>query len=205
MSFYDFEEYDRLVVAAKALDPATHLLVLLGAEAGLRCGEMIALKWTDVNLGNQQLCIQRSAWKGQETTPKGGRLRYVKMTTRLATALREHRHLRSPYVLCQDDLRPLTRPVVQYRIKRAALAADLPPKGVHILRHTFCSHLAMLGASMSVTQALVGHAGLTMTRRYTHLSPAALEGAVALLDERAAKTEGNMVASGSTAVAKVNG
>jgi site-specific recombinase XerD len=81
----------------------------------------------------------------------------------LTMALRQHRRLRSPFVLCQDDLRPFTRPVVQYRIKRAAVAAGLSEKGVHILRHTFCSHLAMLGAPMSATQALVGHAGLAMT------------------------------------------
>ena len=72
-----------------------HLIVLLGGEAGLRCGEMIALEWSDVDLGKRQLCVQRSDWNGQVTTPKGGRLRYVPLTIRLAAALREHRHLRS--------------------------------------------------------------------------------------------------------------
>ena len=67
---------------------------LLGGEAGLRCGEMMALEWTDVNFTKQQLCIQRSDWHGHVTAPKGGRLRNVPMTTRLASALRERRHLR---------------------------------------------------------------------------------------------------------------
>ena len=87
------------------LDPRTHLIVLLGGEAGLRCGEMIALEWADVDLGNRQLCIRRSDWNGQVTTPKGGRLRHVPLTRRLAAALSEHRHLRSTRVLCQDDAR----------------------------------------------------------------------------------------------------
>jgi integrase len=39
---------------------------------------------------------------GQVTTPKGGRLRYVPLTIRLAAAFRDHRHLRNPNVLCQD-------------------------------------------------------------------------------------------------------
>ena len=46
-----------------------------GWEAGLRCGEMIALEWRDVDLGRRQICVQRSDWNGQVTTPKGGRLR----------------------------------------------------------------------------------------------------------------------------------
>jgi integrase len=42
--FYDFEEYRRLTEAAKAVDWRTYLIALLGGEAGMRCGEMIALE-----------------------------------------------------------------------------------------------------------------------------------------------------------------
>ena len=103
--------------------------------AGMRCGEMIALEWADVDLGNRQLCIRRSDWNGQVTTPKGGRLRHVPLTRRLTAALSEHRHLRSARVLCQDDTAPLTRQIVQTRAKRAARKAGLMHGGVHILRH----------------------------------------------------------------------
>ena len=87
MGFYDFEEYEQLVDAAAA-EPNALLIVLLGGEAGLRCGEMMALEWPDVDLAKRQICVQRSEWKGHVTAPKGGRLRYVPMTVRLATALR---------------------------------------------------------------------------------------------------------------------
>lgn len=63
--FYDFDEYERLVAAAKAIDQVADVIVLL--EAGLRCGEMIALEWRDVDLGKRQLCVQRSDWNGQVT------------------------------------------------------------------------------------------------------------------------------------------
>ena len=56
--FYDFEEYERLMEAAKA-DPNAYLVVLLGGEAGLRCGEMMALEWQDVDLRKRQICVQR--------------------------------------------------------------------------------------------------------------------------------------------------
>src|SRR5256885_1062898 len=50
-SFYDFDEYERLVAAATSVDATAHLIVLLGGEAGLRCGEMIAAEWRDGELG----------------------------------------------------------------------------------------------------------------------------------------------------------
>ena len=186
--FYDFDEYERLVEAARRLDPRTYLIALLGGEAGLRCGEMIALEWTDVDLANRQLCVRRSDWNGQVTTPKGGRLRYVPLTRRLAAALSDHRHLRSPRVLCQDDREPFTRLIVQARAKQAARRARLLHSasrkgGVHILRHTFGSHLAMRGAPARAIQELAGHADLTMTQRYMHLTPAALDEAIRLLEE----------------------
>ena len=54
----------------------------------------------------------------------------------------------------------------------------------HILRHTFCSHLVMRGAPMRAVQELVGHRDLTMTQRYSHLSPHALADAIRLLEDR---------------------
>ena len=55
---------------------------------------------------------------------------------------------------------------------------------MHILRHTFCSHLAIRGAPAPAIQELAGHADLTTTQRYMHLSPAATEDAIRLLDGR---------------------
>ena len=54
--FYDFDDYERLVEAAKA-EPNALLIVLLGGEAGLRCGEMMALEWRDVDLTKRQICV----------------------------------------------------------------------------------------------------------------------------------------------------
>ena len=181
--FYDFDDYERLVAAAKAKDSAAYLIVLLGGEAGLRCGEIIALQWSDVDLGKRQLCVERSEWRGHVAAPKGGRLRYVPLTARLASALREHRHLRSPRVVCQPDGSALTQDMVADHVARAARRAQLAVSGVHRLRHTFCSHLAMRGAPARAIQELAGHQDLTTTQRYMHLSPAAIEGAIRLLEQ----------------------
>ena len=181
MGYYDFDEYERLVDAAGASDPNELIIVLLGGEAGLRCGEMMALEWGDVDLGKRQICVARSEWKGHVTAPKGGRLRYVPMTVRLATARREHRHLRSARALCRGSA-PLSADAVKHCVERAARRARLTESGVHRLRHTFCSHLAMRGAPARAIQELAGHKDLITTQRYMHLSPAALDGAIRLLE-----------------------
>ena len=179
-SFYDFDEYEKLVEAALS-DCQAYLVALLGGEAGLRCGEMMALEWTDVDLTKRQLCVARSEWKGHVTAPKGGRLRYVPLTKRLTEALRQARHLRGARVLCDKQGQPLTQKVIQVMMRRVARRANVKP-GVHILRHTFCSHLAMRGAPARAIQELAGHQDLDTTQRYMHLSPAALDAAIRLLD-----------------------
>ena len=159
---------------------------------------MVALEWSDIDFAKGQMCVQRSAWKGQVASTKGGRLRYVPMTRRLVTALREHRHLRGSRVLYQDDGSPLTEGVVQGFIRRAARRADLFNNGPHMLRHTFCSHLAMRGAPARAIQELAGHADLTTTQWYVHLSPAAVDSAIRLLESPGVpNSRGNIAATGT--------
>jgi len=190
VAFHDFDAFERLVEAARN-DRQTHLIVLLGGEAGLRCGEMMALEWTDVDLNKRQLCVARSEWKGHVTVPKGGRLRYVPLTRRLTEALRDARHLRGPRVLSEADGAPLTQKVVQVLMRKVAKRANVT-RGVHILRHTFCSHLAMRGAPARAIQELAGHQDLATTQGYMHLSPAALDAAIRLL-ETGTESRGDML------------
>jgi len=167
----------------------------------MRLGEMTALEWGDVDLHKRQLCVQHSDWKGQVTTTKGGRSRHVPMTERLAVALKSHRHLRGKRVLVQSSGEPLTMKIVQDRIARAARSAGVRP-GVHILRHTFCSHLAMRGAPARAIQELAGHKDLKTTQRYMHISPAAVDDAIRLLDaSRTGVPFGNRLAAASTEIA----
>ncbi|MBI4262919.1 MAG: helix-turn-helix domain-containing protein [Acidobacteria bacterium] len=58
-------------IVSKTLDVNAYLIVLLGGEAGLRCGEIIALEWSDVDLGKRQLCVQRSEWRGPRHGSEG--------------------------------------------------------------------------------------------------------------------------------------
>jgi site-specific recombinase XerD len=88
-------------------------------------------------------------------------------------------------VLCQDDAQPLTRQMVQYRARRGSRRAKLSQEREHLLRHAFCSHLGDRGAPPGAIQELAGHRELGVTQRSMHLSPAALDSAIRLLDQPA--------------------
>ena len=142
----------------------------------------MALAGSDVDFERGCLVVERSEWKGHVTVPKGGRGRRLSLPVRLRDALQRYRHLRSRRVLCERSGVPFTQKMVRNRVRWAERRAGLRPKGVHALRHTFCSHLAMHGAAAKAIQELAGHEDLSTTQRYMHFSPKAVESAIRLLD-----------------------
>lgn len=182
--FYDFDQYERLVEAAAKLDPRIHLLVLLGGDAGLRRGEIISLEWTDADLFRGQLTVERSEWKANVTDTKGMKYRVVPMTKRLRAALTAHRHLKGDRVLYTDAGETVTAKVLQKWMAKAQRRANVKATGgLHILRHTFCSHLAMKGAPALSIQKLAGHEDLQTTLGYMHLAVGETDRAIRLLEE----------------------
>ena len=179
--FLTYEELLRLTGAMK-IDPERWALVLLGADAGLRQGEIIALEWGDVDLVAGALTVRRSSWRGIVGTPKSGRERKVPLTARLKAALTAHRHLKSKLVFCHSDGKPFTQSAIEAALRFGCKRAGLRSIGSHVLRHTFCSHLAMRGAAPKAIQELAGHSTLSMTLRYMHLAPSALCEAIDLLN-----------------------
>ena len=181
--FLTFEELDRLCVGAEA-EPTVVAAILLGAHAGLRRGELIGLAWDDVDLkaSTPQLKVRRASWRGELTSPKGGRERTVPLSERLVKALKTIRSL-NPTVLTRETGEPWNWEVMRFALPRSCKRAGLRSIGWHSLRHTFCSHLAMRGAPAKAIQELAGHADLHTTLRYMHLAPATLVEAVRLLDE----------------------
>jgi len=71
-TFHSFEAFESLVQAARETDDTASLIVLLGGEAGLRCGEMMALQWKDVDLTKGRVCVARSEWKATSRPPRVG-------------------------------------------------------------------------------------------------------------------------------------
>jgi integrase len=181
--FLTFEELELLVEAGKS-EPEWRTAILVGAEAGLRMGEIIAHEWGDIDLRKREMTVMRSSWHGQVTSPKSGRSRRIPLTERLTAAIKDHRHLRGTRIFCGPGGEPWTRHLMRKRLYWIYKRAGLRETGWHVLRHTFCSHLAMRGAAPKAIQELAGHTTLTMTMRYMHLAPTALREAISRLDSR---------------------
>jgi integrase len=146
---------------------------------------MMGLRGDDVDLRRGQLVVERAVCRNTVDTPKSGRGRIIPMTEALAEAFGRARLVRGVAVLRKDDGTPAVRRDLRRWLRAAQRAASVKQsEGPHVLRHTFCSHLAMHGAPAKAIQELAGHSNLTTTYRYMHLSPAAREGAIRLLDRR---------------------
>ena len=185
-AYYDEECYERLVEAASSVDLRCLLVVLLGGDAGLRGGEIVALRLGHCDLRRGVLHVAENEWRGHVGTPKGNRSRQVVMTSRLREALREltaQRKDAQARVIVREDGTPASKRVVDGWLVKAQRAADLPKKGPHVLRHTFCSRLAESGAAPKAIQELAGHVHSSTTDRYLHLMPNALKTAIGLIDK----------------------
>jgi integrase len=158
-------------------------------KTGLRVGELLALKWSDIDLVAAHLIVRRTLWRDQEGPPKGGRNRKVPLSDEALATLKAHRHLRGPYVFCGPSVERLTHSMVKDVVPDTCRRAGLGKRvTTHGLRHTFASHLIMRGASLKAVQELLGHESIEMTLRYSHLTPDVKREAVQLLD-RTERTE----------------
>lgn len=180
--FLTFDEAERLVAAAS---PEWQPMISVALKTGLRVGELLALRWADVDVVAGQLIVRRTLWKGEEGVPKGGRHRPVPLSDAAVAVLKAHRHLRGPYVFCDEAGARLTHSIVKDVVPQACLRAGLAKRITwHGLRHSFASHLVMRGASLKAVQELLGHESIEMTLRYSHLTPDVRRSAVQLLDRR---------------------
>lgn len=179
IDFLNFEEAARLV---KGAEPGWDVMILTGLRTGLRHGELIGLRWEDIDLVAGRLLVRQSIVRGVIGTPKSGKKREVPLSPELREALKGHRHLRGDYVFCNPDGSYITKGETKWPLWRAYRRAGLRRIGWHCLRHTFASHLVMKGVPLKAVQELMGHATIEMAIRYSHLSPDVKRDAVGELD-----------------------
>lgn len=183
VSFLTFEELPRFLdAAADEWRPMLHTAL----KTGLRLGELLALRWEDVDLVVGKLVVRRTLWRNKEGSPKGGRSREVPLSDDAISVLKAHRaktFLKGPYVFADDTGKRLNHKKVSKLVPRTCKKAGLAKRlTMHDLRHTFASHLVMRGVTLKAVQELLGHATIDMTLRYAHLSPDVKRDAVKLLD-----------------------
>jgi integrase len=177
--FLSFEEAPKLLAAAHG---EWRTLITLALRTGLRRGELLALRWQDVDLQVGKLLVRQNLVRGVFGTPKSGKSREVPLSAATVAMLTSHRHLRGPLVFCNDLGGFWKVHQLRLALKVARKRAGLRHLGWHTLRHSFASHLAMRNVPLKAVQELLGHASIQMTMRYAHLSPIVSRTAVDLLD-----------------------
>lgn len=163
------EEVLALVRAAESDQDAA--IFHTAAFAGLRMGELLALRWRDVDFTRRTIHVRENWTQGETTTPKGGTERAVPMAEEVAERLarlgqREHFTTDDDLVFCTARGQHVGYKSLKERYRAALRAANLREDfRFHNLRHTFGSTVIRHADSREVMEWM-GHADLTTTRRY---------------------------------------
>ena len=178
--FLDHEELEALLRATG--DRTDRTLFLAAAVTGMRQGELLALRWRDIDWAARRIRVRRNYVRGNWGAPKTRRgSRAVPLADRLAVEL-EHHFQRSAY-RADDDLvfaHPALGTVLDHsdlvrRFKRSLRAAGVREVRFHDLRHTFGTRMAAAGVPLRTLQEWLGHRDFTTTLVYADYQPSAQE------------------------------
>jgi site-specific recombinase XerD len=162
---------------AGARNPKHRALLMLLYSAGLRVGEVVRLRPSDLDRERGLLRIRKG---------KGSKDRYTLLAQRAVDAVRIYldAYPTERWLFPgSDPERHLTARSVQRVVKRAARAAGIAKDvTTHTLRHSFATHLLEAGINLRVIQELLGHQSARTTQIYTHVSKSNLEAVRSPLD-----------------------
>jgi integrase len=165
-------------------------LYVLAITAGLRIGELLGLRWKDLDSDRGMLRVCRTLLQARSgprfTSPKNGKGRNIKLTGRALEALKHHRTAQNTerlrlgarwqdngLVFCSGIGTPQTFPAFATRSFKPLLTrTGLPDIRFHDLRHTCATLLLSRGHHPKLVQELLGHATVALTLdRYSHVMP----------------------------------
>ena len=183
--------------------------VLLAVTLGLRRGEALGLRWSDVDFDRKEVFIRHSAlceslskFTIAETKTKSSR-RILRMPDFVARSLKERYDfmmekratIASSYntynVVCfRERGIPFTTNVLRHQFNKALSTAELPEIRFHDLRHTAATFLLRCHTPARVISSMLGHSNISVTMdTYSHVSTDMQEHAVSALDEMLANAE----------------
>jgi len=194
------EEADAFLISTRQ-HPA-HALYMLALTTGMRQGELLGLKWGDVDLSAGTLAVRRSLQRQRVAglvfeEPKTARSRRsIRLCQRAIVALRAH-HDRQAFdrraagsewkardlVFCHANGEPLDPSYQTTIFKKAVEAAGVPAIRFHDMRHTAATILLSRGVHVKLVSEMLGHATIVLTLdTYSHLIPAMHGDAAAAMD-----------------------
>jgi integrase len=185
------EQLDRLF--AVTIEDRWHALWVLLGTRGLRIGEAMGLKWSDVDFDSRNVVIRRALQRQrngaglQFVPPKSSTSRRtVSLGQTACAALREHRRhqnvqrlaaghewVDNDLIFCTITGTPMDPSRINYYLNQALKKAALPRVRIHDLRHSAATMLAQQGENARLVQEMLGHSTVSLTLgTYTHVSPA---------------------------------
>ena len=160
--------------------PVLRVVVLTAAMTGLRQGELLGLRWRDVDWHAQRIRVRNTFVRGEHSSSGKSELatrRSIPMTDRLVGEL-ERWNTRTLYPRDHDLVfahpatgKPLDRSKLTKRFQQACLDAGVRRVRFHDLRHTFATRLAACGQPLRTIQEFLGHADAKTTQIYAHYAP----------------------------------
>jgi integrase len=152
-------------------------IIVIGVNTGMRRGEILNLKWQDIDFKQNLIVL----WD-----TKNKEKRYVPMNKIVRdTLINTNRSRNSDYVFPgKDGINHISEHYISHLFEKIIKKVGIKDFRFHDLRHTFASWLVMAGIDLKTVQELLGHKTFTMTLRYAHLSPEHQKMAVEILEEK---------------------
>jgi integrase len=176
--FLDNDERQRLLTACKeSSNTWLYSCVILALSSGMRQGELMGLKWQDVNLKDGFLILHET---------KNGERRRIPLAGLGLELLKEHakiRRLDTP-LLFPSNVHADKPIALRKPFETALKTAGINDFHWHDLRHCTASYLAMNGASLAEIAEILGHKTLQMVKRYAHLSDGHVSNVVARMNAK---------------------
>jgi len=151
-------------------------IIILALNTGMRRGEIISLKWDNINFKDKMITLI-------DTKNKEKRIVWINNIV-LETLSRIPRKTTSPFVFVgKDGINHISEHYISHLFEKMVKKAKIKDFKFHDLRHTFASWLVMRGVNLKTVQELLGHKSFNMTLRYSHLAPEVKKQAVELLEK----------------------
>ena len=203
MLFFDENQAQQLLLTAKVTNDRFSALYHLAIATGMRQGELLALKWSDIDWEFSSLQVQRQLSKN-----KGGGFTFTAPKTKSGTrridlgrttleVLKEHQQNQFEEIIASEDAwqdhnlvfpssigTPLDRDNLRRRYKKLLKKAGLPEIRFHDLRHTAASLMLNNNIPVIVVSRRLGHAQPSITLDvYGHLIPTKQQEVASLMDQ----------------------
>jgi integrase len=171
--YFTADEAAHLLAVTREKFPAWYPFVLTGLWTGLRLGELLGLRWKDINWRRSFIHVTNAWVKGDWTSPKNRKPRDVTMARDLRAVLylRWRRHRTSQLVFPSSVGTPFRHENVRRVWDRILTAAELNHRNVHAMRHTHTSLLLQQGKSPAWVAQQAGRSLQETLRTYAHFVP----------------------------------